>query len=111
LAVLFFRIVENERKRPTLDNPPEFLPYAAHYLAMLIGQQLLQSQTLKMAEIDHRNFKLLAEILHQRKEIYLKDAFGQIKVALAKLYKKHDISLQQLSATFRRGDLLENLGY
>ncbi|MBK8569527.1 MAG: AIPR family protein [Nitrosomonadales bacterium] len=111
LAVLIFRIVENERKRPTLDNPPEFLPYAAHYLAMLIGQQLLQSQTLKMAEIDHRNFKLLAEILHQRKEIYLKDAFGQIKVALAKLYKKHDISLQQLSATFRRGDLLENLGY
>lgn len=111
LAVLIFRIVENERKRPTLDNPPDFLPYAAHYLAMLVGQQLLQSQTLKMAEIDHRNFRLLAETLLHRKEIYLQDAFGQIKVALAKLYKEHDISLQQLSATFRRGDLLENLGY
>ncbi|RFC33337.1 MAG: AIPR protein [Candidatus Nitrotoga sp. SPKER] len=111
LAVLIFRIVENERKRPTLDNPPEFLPYAAHYLAMLVGQQLLQSQTLKIAEIDHRNFRLLAETLLQKKEIYLQDAFEQIKVALAKLYKEQNISLQQLSATFRRGDLLENLGY
>lgn len=111
LAVLIFRIVENERKRPALPNPPEFLPYAAHYLAMLVGRQLLQAHTLKMAEVDHRNFSSLAETLSSEKDIYLQDAIGKIKVALGKLYGEHAISLQQLSATFRRGDLLENLGY
>lgn len=112
LAVVIFRIVENERKRPTLDNPPEFLPYAAHYLAMLIGRQLLQSQTLIISEADHRNFRLLAETLLQNKDDYLKNAIEQINDALSALYgERGNISLQQLSATFRRGDLLENLGY
>lgn len=112
LAVLIFRIVENERKRPALANPPEFLPYAAHYLAMLVGQQLLQSQTLEISKVDHRNFKSLAGILLQNKDAYLENAIERIKIALSALYGEHkSISLQQLSATFRRGDLLENLGY
>lgn len=111
LAVLIFRIVENERKRPALPNPPEFLPYAAHYLAMLVGQQLLQAHTLKIADVDHRNFNLLAETLASKKDDYLQGAIEKIKVALNKLYGDQTISLQQLSATFRRGDLLENLGY
>jgi len=111
LAVLIFRIVENERKRPTLANPPEFLPYAAHYLAMLVGRQLRQAHALKMVEVDHRNFNLLAEKLSTEKDIYLQEAIEKIKDALVKLYGDHSISLQQLSATFRRGDLLENLGY
>lgn len=110
LAVLIFRIVENERKRPALPNPPEFLPYAAHYLAMLVGRQLLQTHTLKIADVDHRNFSLLAETLSSDKDVYLQDAIVKIKAALVKLYGEHAISLQQLSATFRRGDLLENLG-
>jgi AIPR protein len=109
LAVLIFRIVENERKRPTLPTPPDFLPYAAHYLAMLVGRQLLQTQNLKMEQVDHRNFNLLAEALDSKKYTYLQDAFEEIKVALGKLYGEQNISLQQLSATFRRGDLLENL--
>lgn len=111
LAVLIFRIVENERKRPALPNPPEFLPYAAHYLAMLVGQQLLQAHTLKITDVDHRNFNLLAETLASKKDAYLQGAIEKIKVALGKLYGDQTISLQQLSATFRRGDLLENLGY
>lgn len=111
LAVLIFRIVENERKRPTLSKPPEFLPYAAHYLAMLVGKQLLQSQSLTMADVNHRNFNHLSEALSAQKEIYLQDAINNIKTALIKLYGAQTVSLQQLSATFRRGDLLENLGY
>jgi hypothetical protein len=111
LAVLIFRAVENERKRPTLPDPPDFLPYAAHYLAMLVGQQLLQTNTLKISEIDHRNFKSLAETLHQNKDNYLKKSIAQTKTALFELYGKQEhLSLQQLSATFRRGDLLNNLG-
>ncbi|TAN72048.1 MAG: abortive phage resistance protein [Gallionella sp.] len=112
LAVLIFRIVENERKRPAMVPPPEFLPYAAHYLAMLVGRQLLQSRTLDISGVDHRNFESLAEILSQNKDAYFSKAIEQIKTALSALYGEHkNISLQQLSATFRRGDLLENLGY
>lgn len=111
LAVLIFRIVENERKRPALDNPPEFMPYAAHYMAMLVGQKLLQAHNLKVSEIDHRNFSALADTLSSNREDYLRSAIEMIKTALGHLYGNQEISLQQLSATFRRGDLLENLGY
>lgn len=111
LAVLIFRIVENERKRPSLPNTPEFLPYAAHYLAMLVGKKLLQSHKLNMIDVNHKNFSELALTLASEKNIYLQSSFEEIKKALAKLYGPQTISLQQLSATFRRGDLLENLGY
>lgn len=110
LAVLIFRIVENERKRPTLDSPPIFLPYAAHYLAMLMGQQLLTEASLKFVDVTHREFTRLEELLSRQKDQYMKTAIEQLQQALDLLYGKRDVSLQQLSATFRRGDLLETLG-
>ena len=51
LAVLIFRMVENERKRPDDADPPTFLPYASHYLAMLIGDALLKNKGIKLPEI------------------------------------------------------------
>jgi len=44
IGTLIFRMVENERKRPSVANPPEFLPYASHYIAMLMGRLLLKEQ-------------------------------------------------------------------
>src|SRR5699024_2428682 len=52
LAVQIFRLVENERKRPRIIQPsPEFLPYAGHYLAMLVSEKLLRAQKIEVAEI------------------------------------------------------------
>jgi hypothetical protein len=109
LAVMIFRFVENVRKRPTMDNPPDFLPYASHYLAMLIGRRLLADQQTKVADISHKNFHELMELFNERKKGYHKTGIKLITNALHKCYGDRDISLQQLSATFRRGDLLEML--
>lgn len=109
LAVLIFRQVENERKRPSLPDYPEFLPYASHYLAMLVGQQLLQGKQLKPDAVNHRCFGELQQYLEDNQSALYRQAVTRIGEALTALYGEREISLQQLSATFRRGDLLEIL--
>lgn len=109
IAVLIFRLVENERKRPSLSSQPEYIPYASHYLSMLIGQQLLHNKHSSYSFISHRNFDEIKQLLKQEGLTYYQQAVSQIGEALTALYGERDISLQQLSATFRRGDLLEIL--
>lgn len=109
LSVLIFRIVENERKRPTQQNPAEFLPYASHYISMLIGKQLLADHTISLQEVSHRNFKQLLKTFEAKQMEYHQQAIQDLRDALNYCYGKRDVSLQQLSATFRRGDLLELL--
>lgn len=110
LAVLIFRVVETERKKPTLLDPvPEFLPYSAHYMAMLVGQLLLSRAQLNMQEITHKNLEQLITLLEQYKSELINEAAEQLQEALTKIYGERQVSLQQLSATFRRGDLLEFL--
>lgn len=110
LAALIFRMVENERKRPEQDAPPAFLPYASHYKAMLIGQALLQAQNLTLEQVNHRNFHDLYALLQSQFQTYQQQAQAQIAQALQSLYGQQSVSLQQLSATFRRGDLMQYLG-
>lgn len=110
LAVLIFRAVETERKRPTLLQPvPEFLPYAAHYMAMLVGQALLTLGQTRLQTISHLNLAELIQLLEQNKAQLLNQAAAQLDLALKEIYGERQVSLQQLSATFRRGDLLEFL--
>ena len=109
LAVLIFRSVENERKRPTQAHPVEFLPYASHYISMLIGKNLLQAQNIAYQDISHRNIKTLLDAFEAQQLQQHQQATEEIKKALSACYGERPISLQQLSATFRRGDLLEML--
>lgn len=110
IAVLIFRNVENERKRPTMANPPEFLPYASHYLSMLIGQELLEEAGLNsLNQLDHTTIDNVKHKLVESFEDLHKKAIERVEQALDELYGDREISLQQLSATFRRGDLLEVL--
>jgi hypothetical protein len=109
LAVLIFRLVENERKRPQDANPPEFLPYASHYVSMLVGEGLLASKGIAVAEISHRSFADLVSYLQENQAALYQQALIKVQDALKRLYGDREISLQQLSATFRRGDLLEFL--
>jgi len=109
LTVLIFRTVENERKRPTTANPPSFLPYASHYLAMLIGKQLLADHNLMLENLGHREFSALLNSFETKQIAYQQAAIQAVNNALTACYGNREISLQQLSATFRRGDLLEML--
>ena len=109
LATLIFRHVENERKRPSKENPPDFLPYASHYISMLVGRKLLAEKNLQLSDVSHRNFKDIHDTFEKQKLEYHRKSINDILKALKACYGDRDISLQQLSATFRRGDLIEML--
>ena len=109
LATLIFRDVENERKRPSKENPPDFLPYASHYISMLVGRKLLADKNLQLSDVSHRNFVDIHDTFEKQKLTYHQKSIDDISKALKACYGDRYISLQQLSATFRRGDLIEML--
>ena len=90
-------------------SPPEFLPYASHYMAMLMGRAFLKTEKIALEDISHRNFEDLKQRFGEKQGILRKEAVDRIEQALKECYGDRDISLQQLAGTFRRGDLLEML--
>lgn len=109
LAVLIFRAVENERKRPTSLTPPDYMPYASHYISMLIGCKLLSDLSITLTSVSHRNFHEILKRFEDHHAQYHTKAVKDVEEALKACYGDRVVSLQQLSATFRRGDLLEYL--
>lgn len=110
LAVLIFRGAEAERRRPSGVNPPPFIPYASHYISMLVGRKLLREQGIGLRDVSHRNFGEIEGRFRAHEARYHAEAVAEVIEALKGCYGDREISLQQLSATFRRGDLLEMLG-
>lgn len=60
-------------------------------------------------QLSHRNFSTILQEFDQNKAQYHTEAIQAVEDALKACYGDRPISLQQLSATFRRGDLLEML--
>ena len=109
MATLIFRFVENERKRPSMKNPPDFLPYASHYISMLVGRKLLADKNLLLSDVSHLNFKEINNSFEKNNMVFYLKSIKNIEKALEEFYGDRDITLQQLAATFRRGDLIEML--
>lgn len=107
-AVLLYRIAENHRRRPE-QNEPALVRYASCFVAMQMGRRLLKDLHITLNGLDHRAFQQAASHIEQQGEHYFKQSVGDIDNALRQLYGNQEISLQQLSATFRRGDLIEKL--
>lgn len=107
-AVLLFRIAENKRKRPPVDAP-EFVRYASCFAAMLMGEYLLTDLGIELRQLDHRNFEQARQHIDTQGDDYFSRAVVEIGKALKTLYGDSEVSLQRLSATFRRGDLLQVL--
>lgn len=108
-AVLLFRIAENHRRRPAA-NDPQFVRYASCFLAMQMGRRLLgELGVAAMSSLDHRNFARARELIEAKGETWFTEACGDVEGALKGLYGDREVSLQQLSATFRRGDLFAHL--
>ncbi len=110
-AALIFREVEARRRGACDDQEvaPAFTPYASHLLAMLIGRAIRADFGIAVPGITHRNFDDLRTAFTQDSNRYYALAQESIAAALRTCYGDRDISLQQLAATFRRGDLLELL--
>ena len=86
------------------------LPYAGDYVAMRVGGLLLSANGIKLEDLTHRTYEAIAKDFQENVASYYCQAVGDIANFVAKLYGgRSDLSLQQLSATFRSGDLLEVL--
>lgn len=108
LAVLLYRIAENHRRRPT-DDDPVLVRYASCFIAMRMGLRLLKAMNLDLGQIDHRRFAEAQQLIEANGDTYFKESVKDIEAALQDLYGNQEISMQQLSATFRRGDLIARL--
>lgn len=110
IATLVLRQTENRRKRPPPDAP-DFLPYGSRFAAMLVGRYVLEDMGVALHQLDHRNFTEAKELLERQAERYLHRAEEEIGAALEPLFddRRRPRTLQRLSATFRRADLVEML--
>jgi AIPR protein len=108
IATLLFRFAENKRRRPP-EGAPDFVSYASCFLAMLMGRYLLQDLGVTLNQLDHRKFAETKSKLDQDEDIYFTRAVSAVDTAVKRLYCNQEPSLQRLAATFRRGDLLEEL--
>lgn len=108
LAVLLYRITENHRRRPSLSDPM-LVRYASCFIAMRMGQRLLKDLSRELDDVDHRCFTQAHELIDGRGESYFNASVTDVEEALRNLYGDKVVSPLQLSATFRRGDLIQML--
>ena len=107
-ATLIYRAVERRRKAGA-GAPPDYVAYASHHLAMMIGREMLRDLSLTVEGVSHRSFAQLRDALIADGDRYYALAMDAVARALQACYGDREVSLQQLAATFRRGDLLEML--
>ena len=110
IAALALRQAENRRKRPPPElAAPDFLPYASRFVAMLVGQYVLDEMGIDLDQLDHRNFDEAKDFLERESNSCIYRAETAIAEALPSLFNGREPTLQRLSATFRRADLVEML--
>ncbi|TAD78439.1 MAG: abortive phage resistance protein [Oscillatoriales cyanobacterium] len=106
-AVLLCRWAENRRRHPE-SSDPDFVRYAAYFVAMQMGEYLLQDLRLSnLTDLNHRNFPKARDYIQRHGLAYFQSGVVDIQRAISALYSESAISLQQLAATFRRGDLIQ----
>jgi len=108
LATLLFRFTENKRRRPPAGSP-DFVPYASCFAAMLMGRYLLADLGIQLKDLNHLKFAAAKAKLEAEDENYFNQAIVAIDTAIKRIYGVQTVSLQRLSATFRRGDLVQEL--
>lgn len=108
IASLLYRIAENRRRRPQ-EGDDQFVRYASCFIAMQMGRRLLKDMNITLSELDHRTFAQAKNQIDVHGDAYFISARDDIDAALKALYGEQEITMQQLSATFRRGDLIEKL--
>lgn len=108
VAALLHRHAENHRKRPP-EDAPDFLAYGSRFMAMLTGRYLLNEMGIGLGQLDHRNFAAARDLVQRRASDYLARARAQIEGALGPLFRDRERTLQRLSVTFRRADLVDSL--
>jgi len=102
IAALLYRIAENHRRRPH-EEDHGLVRYASCFIAMQMGRRLLNALDVSL------DFDDAKRLIDNEGEEFFRKSCRDVEQALKSLYGNSDISMQQLSATFRRGDLIEKL--
>ncbi len=71
--------------------------------------QILKEMDIALNRLDHRNFEQARKLVEQKSDSYLSLAEKRIGEALGPLFSQRERTLQRLSATFRRADLVDML--
>lgn len=108
LAVLLYRIAENHRRRPA-EADPTLVRYASCFIAMRMGQRLLHELGQSLEALTHHTFDAAKKLVDEKGETYFRASVEDVELALKDLYGQKEVSTLQLSATFRRGDLIQKL--
>jgi hypothetical protein len=109
VAVLLYRIAENHRRRPDITDP-FFVRYASCFIAMQMGRRILKDLGVNFHGLTHDNFYQAKSLIETNGETYFSNSVQDITEAIDDLYHNNSyVSMQQLSATFRRGDLIQKL--
>ncbi len=71
--------------------------------------QILKEMDIALNRLDHRNLEQARKLVEQKSDSYLSLAKKRIGEALGPLFSQRERTLQRLSATFRRADLIDML--
>jgi hypothetical protein len=113
ISVFIYRFCDTQRKKSALRIDYPHIPYSNYFMSMIIGDLLLAELELSFTQLTHNVFEKVKTHLETNRENLFARANQKMVNALNQLYpapNSYDkIDKRRLSATFRRGDLMEYL--
>jgi hypothetical protein len=113
ISVFIYRFCDTQRKKNSLRNDYSHIPYSNYFMSMIIGNLLLEELGLTFDKLTHTEFEKTKTYFETNKDNLFNRANKKLVNALNILYpapNSYDtIDKRRLSATFRRGDLMEYL--
>ena len=110
IAVFIYRFCDNERRNIELIKNNRHIPYSKYFMAMLVGKYLLKNNNITINQLSNQNFSDIKMYFDMNKFTLYELANKEINSSLLKLLPDYNtVDLRRLSATFRRGDLIEEL--
>jgi hypothetical protein len=76
---------------------------------MMMGEKLLSVMGILLKDLTHQNFLQAESLIEKNADAYFAAALKQVEAVIGDIFAKQPRTLQKLSATFRRGDLVEAL--
>lgn len=112
IAVLIFRYCDSKRKHLCQDsNILASRPYSQHFLAYMIGKQILQQKGIELRDLTHTNFCDIKKYFEDCKENLYANAESCLTELLIRYFnteKLGEIDGRTMAAAFRRFDIVEN---
>ncbi|MDR0414687.1 MAG: AIPR family protein [Prevotellaceae bacterium] len=113
IAVFIYRFCDAQRKKSALRNSYPHIPYSNYFMSMIIGNLVLEDLVLTFDQLTHTEFGRTKTYFETNKDSLFERANNKLVAALNLLYTSPNsydtIDKRRLSATFRRGDLMEYL--